>query len=186
MTAHFPSGSEQIILKVPGKHNVINALAAAAVAVGLGINKQTIAAGLARFTGVKGRLQTKQGKHNAVLIDDSYNANPASVRAALAVLAQASGKKYLVLGDMGELGDGGADFHRMIGREARHAGLSGLLTLGELSAHATTEYGEGARHFESMQALLTAVESLLAPDVTILVKGSRFMRMENVIKQFEI
>ncbi|MDH5551832.1 MAG: UDP-N-acetylmuramoyl-tripeptide--D-alanyl-D-alanine ligase [Nitrosomonas sp.] len=185
MTVHFPNGSEPIILKVPGKHNVTNALAAAAVAVGLGINKQTIAAGLEKFAGVKGRLQKKKGKHDAVLIDDSYNANPASVRAALAVLAQAPGKKYLVLGDMGELGDGGADFHRMIGREARLAGISGLLTLGELSAHAATEYGEGARHFESMQALLAEIENLLAPDVTVLVKGSRFMRMENVIKQFE-
>ncbi len=186
MTAHFPDGSEEIILKVPGKHNVTNALAAAAVAVGLGVNKQTIAAGLAKFTGVKGRLQKKHGKHNAVLIDDSYNANPASVRAALAVLTQAPGKKYLVLGDMGELGEGSADFHRMIGREARQASLNGLLTLGKLSAYATAEYGVGARHFESMQSLMVEVDGLLGADVTMLVKGSRFMQMENVIKQFEI
>ncbi len=186
ITAKFPSGYEQIELKVPGKHNVANALAAAAAAVGLGISKEIIAAGLEKFTGVKGRLQKKQGKHNALLIDDSYNANPASVRAALEVLAETTGKKYLVLGDMGELGSGGADFHRMIGQEARKAGLSGLLTLGELSAYTAEKYGQGARHFESMSTLLCEIEKLLAPDVTLLVKGSRFMRMENVIKQFEV
>lgn len=186
MNTQFPDGNEQIMLKVPGKHNVCNALAAAAVAVGIGVDKKTIAAGLARFEGVKGRLQKKYGKHGAILIDDTYNANPASVRAALAVLAETTGKKFLVLGDMGELGSGGVDFHRTIGQEAHHAGLDGLLTLGELSAYATEEYGEGAQHFESMPALLTEVEKLLAANVTLLVKGSRFMRMENVIKQFEI
>ncbi len=186
ITVKFPSGCEQIELKVPGKHNVTNALAAAAVAVGLGINKEIIAAGLEKFAGVKGRLQKKQGKHNALLIDDSYNANPASVRAALEVLTETTGKKYLVLGDMGELGNGGADFHRMIGQEAKKAGLDGLLTLGKLSAYTAEKYGQGARHFESMPMLLCEIEKLLAPDVTLLVKGSRFMRMENVIKQFEV
>ena len=186
MTIHFPGSSEEVVLKIPGRHNVTNALAAASAAVGLGINTGTIAAGLAKFTGVKGRLQKKQGKNNALLIDDSYNANPASVRAALSVLADAIGKRYLVLGDMGELGESAADFHRKIGREARQAGLCGLLTLGKLSAYAAAEYGEGARHFESMQALLAEIENLLASDVTMLVKGSRFMQMEKVIKQFEI
>ena len=186
MIIHFPGSSEEVVLKIPGRHNVTNALAAASAAVGLGINTGTIAAGLAKFTGVKGRLQKKQGKNNALLIDDSYNANPASVRAALSVLADAIGKRYLVLGDMGELGESAADFHRKIGREARQAGLCGLLTLGKLSAYAAAEYGEGARHFESMQALLAEIENLLASDVTMLVKGSRFMQMEKVIKQFEI
>ncbi len=186
LTLKLPDGAEQMSLRVPGKHNVRNALAAAAVAVGLGISKAVIAAGLQKFDGVSGRMQKKNGFHRATLLDDSYNANPESVRAALAVLAATSGKKILVLGDMGELGKSAADFHRCIGKEARSAGLDKLFTLGELSAYATEEFGNGAQHFENIDELLKETEKLLAADVTLLVKGSRFMRMERVVQRLEI
>jgi UDP-N-acetylmuramoyl-tripeptide--D-alanyl-D-alanine ligase len=185
LTLKFPDGTEHLVLQVPGEHNVRNALAAAAVAMGLGINKHVIAEGLRKFSGVNGRIQKKVGFHHATLLDDSYNANPESVCAALAVLAATSGKKILVLGDMGELGESATDFHRFIGKEARIAGLDRLLTLGELSAYASEEFGIGAQHFKNIDELLKETEKLLAADVTLLVKGSRYMRMERVVERFE-
>jgi UDP-N-acetylmuramoyl-tripeptide--D-alanyl-D-alanine ligase len=181
----LPDGEVELRLQAPGVHNVYNALAAAAAATALGIGKETIAAGLEGFRGVQGRLQKKPGLHHALLIDDTYNANPESVRAALAVLAATAGKKILVLGDMGELGTSAVDLHRAIGRDARNAGLDQLLTFGELSAYAAEAFGKGARHFNTIDELLEVTESLLADDVTLLVKGSRFMRMERVVRQLE-
>ncbi len=181
----LPDGNVELKLQAPGVHNVYNALAAAAAAAALGIAKERIAAGLEGFRGVQGRLQKKPGLHHALLIDDTYNANPESVRAALAVLAATAGKKILVLGDMGELGASAIDLHRTIGRDARQAGLDRLLTLGELSAYAAEAFGKGARHFNTIDELLEVTESLLADDVTLLVKGSRFMRMERVVRQLE-
>ncbi|SEF88797.1 UDP-N-acetylmuramoyl-tripeptide--D-alanyl-D-alanine ligase [Nitrosomonas ureae] len=181
----LPDATVEVKLQAPGVHNIYNALAAAAVAWTLGIRKEWIAAGLERFQSVQGRLQKKCGLHHALLIDDTYNANPESVRAALAVLAAAEGKKILVLGDMGELGQLAIDLHRTIGRDARKAGLDQLLTLGKLSAYAAEEFGKGARHFNSIDELLKVTQSLLADDVTLLVKGSRFMQMERVVRQLE-
>ena len=185
MTLILPGGVEEIELQVPGEHNVRNALAAAAVAVAMGINTKAIASGLGEFRGVNGRMQKKCGLHGATLIDDSYNANPESVRAALAVLAKAPGKKILVLGDMGELGDSARGFHERIGEEARLAGIDRLFTLGQLSAYAAAQFGPGARHFKKIEELLAEVESLLAADVTLLIKGSRFMQMERVVRHIE-
>lgn len=182
----FPDGAEQVELQVPGEHNIRNALAAAAVAAGLGISRDIIASGLAKFGGVKGRMQKKHGINNSTLIDDSYNANPASVRAALAVLAGVAGRKYLVLGDMGELGENAVDFHRCTGKEARLSGLDGLLTFGEISAYAAAEFGEGGQHFGCLKELFAAIEKLLTCDATLLVKGSRVMKMEQVVRQFEV
>lgn len=182
----LPDGIAEVELHVPGVHNIYNALAAAAAATALGIGKTLIASGLENFQGVQGRMQKKLGLHQALLIDDTYNANPASVRAALAVLAATVGKKILVLGDMGELGKSAIDLHREIGRDARKAGLDQLLTLGELSAYAAEEFGKGARHFNSLDELLNVIESLLAEDVAVLIKGSRFMQMERVVRQLEI
>ena len=182
----LPDGITEVELHVPGVHNIYNALAAAATTAALGLNKTLITAGLENFRGVEGRMQKKLGLHHAVLIDDTYNANPASVRAALAVLATTTGKKIFVLGDMGELGESAVDLHRAIGRDARKAGLDQLLTLGELSAYAAEEFGKGARHFNSLDELLNVVESQLAEDVTVLIKGSRFMQMERVVRQLEI
>ncbi|PXW85225.1 UDP-N-acetylmuramoyl-tripeptide--D-alanyl-D-alanine ligase [Nitrosomonas sp. Nm84] len=181
----LPDGITEVKLQVPGVHNIYNALAAAAAAAALGIKKELIATGLENFQGVQGRMQKKSGLHHARLIDDTYNANPESVRAALAVLAATEGKRILVLGDMGELGTAAIDLHRTIGRDARKAGLDQLLTLGELSAYAAEEFGKGAQHFNTLDELLNVAEHLLADDVTLLIKGSRFMQMERVVRQLE-
>jgi len=176
-----PLGEAAAILKAPGLHNVRNALAASAAAVALKVPPVTIAAGLGRFAGVKGRLQYRAAVSGATLIDDTYNANPDSARAAIAVLGRAPGEKLLVLGDMGELGADAAALHAEIGRAARAQGVDRLYTLGELSAHAGRAFGSGARHFEHVKDLLAELEKRLVPTATVLVKGSRFMRMERIV-----
>ena len=181
----MPRGEAGATLKAPGLHNVKNALAAAAAATALDIGPQAVTAGLARFTGMEGRLQKKPGLNGATLIDDTYNANPESVRAAIAVLAQAPGRKLLVMGDMGELGADAPRLHAEMGEAARVAGIDHLLTLGEVSAHAARAFGSAARHFSRIEDLLAEIENLLEPGITALVKGSRFMQMERVVKSFE-
>ncbi|MHB9119393.1 MAG: UDP-N-acetylmuramoyl-tripeptide--D-alanyl-D-alanine ligase [Burkholderiales bacterium] len=180
------AGEIRLTLPVPGLHNVRNALAAAATAQALGLGNEVIAAGLAAFTGVKGRLQYKTGLHGAHLIDDSYNANPDSMRAAIAVLAAMPGKRVLVIGDMGELGAGEAELHGRIGESAQAAGIDRLLALGDLSVKAARAFGPGGQHFETIEDLLAELENLLDADTAVLVKGSRFMRMERVVKSFEV
>jgi UDP-N-acetylmuramoyl-tripeptide--D-alanyl-D-alanine ligase len=176
------AGNAAATLHAPGLHNVRNALAASAAAMALDISPTAIASGLASYTGIKGRLQQKRGRHGATLLDDTYNANPDSVRAAIALLAQAPGRRLLVLGDMGELGEAAQRFHAEAGEAARAAGIEGLYTLGKLSAHAAEAFGCGALHFAEIDALLRALEAGLQSDVTVLVKGSRFMRMERVVE----
>jgi UDP-N-acetylmuramoyl-tripeptide--D-alanyl-D-alanine ligase len=171
-------------LQVPGLHNVRNALAAAAAAYGLGIAPAQVSAGLAGYGGTKGRLQRKAARGGATLIDDTYNANPDSVRAAIAVLAAAPGRRLLVLGDMGELGDEAPQLHGEVGEEARRAGIDHLFTLGQLSEAAAQRFGTGARHFREFDALCSALDQHLSRDTTVLVKGSRFMRMERVVERF--
>ena len=180
-----PHGEAQAVLKAPGLHNVRNALAASAAATALEVPAPAIARGLAGYAGIKGRLQKKAALHGATLIDDTYNANPESVRAAVAVLAQAPGRRLLVLGDMGELGAGAAQMHADVGNFARASGVERLLALGEHAAHAARAFGAGGRHFARIEDLLAEVENALAPDVIVLVKGSRFMQMERVVKSFE-
>ncbi|MBI5659495.1 MAG: UDP-N-acetylmuramoyl-tripeptide--D-alanyl-D-alanine ligase [Nitrosomonadales bacterium] len=177
-----PQGDFSAALQVPGAHNARNALAAAAAALALRVSLPAIAAGLERFAGVAGRLQRKAALHGAVLVDDSYNANPASVHAALEVLARASGRKILVLGDMGELGPSALRFHGEIGAEARRLGVDRLLALGELTVRAVREFGAGARHFDRIEDLLAALDRDLGAGDTVLVKGSRFMKMERVVQ----
>ncbi len=181
-----PLGTAGAVVPAPGLHNVRNALAASAAASALAVSAATVAAGLAQYGGVKGRLQRKSGRQGATLIDDTYNANPDSMRAAIAVLARISGKKLLVLGDMGELGADAAAMHAQIGEFARAAGIERLFTLGELSAHTTQAFGAGARHFARIEELLAEVGKVLAADMTVLIKGSRFMQMERVVKHFEL
>ena len=181
-----PHGTGRAVVSVPGLHNVRNALAASAAATALDVPVGTIAAGLTRFGGVKGRLQRKSGLNGATLIDDTYNANPDSMRAAITVLAKVSGQKLLVLGDMGELGSEAGAMHAQIGEFARMAGIGRLFTLGTLSAQTTQAYGAGARHFARIEDLLSEIGCVLAPGVTMLVKGSRFMQMERVVKAFEV
>jgi len=180
-----PHGEAQAVLKAPGLHNVRNALAASAAATALEVPAPAIARGLSGYAGIKGRLQKKAALHGATLIDDTYNANPESVRAAVAVLAQAPGRRLLVLGDMGELGAGAAQMHAEVGRFARESGVERLLTLGEHAAHAAEAFGVGGRHFTRIEDLLAEVENALTPDVVVLVKGSRFMQMERVVQGLE-
>ncbi|MBZ0106969.1 MAG: UDP-N-acetylmuramoyl-tripeptide--D-alanyl-D-alanine ligase [Sulfuricella denitrificans] len=181
-----PASEFQVKLPLPGLHNVRNALAAAAAATALDIKPEAIAAGLEKFAGVKGRLQRKPGLHGATLIDDTYNANPASVKAAIAVLASMPGRKILVLGDMGELGPDADEMHRELGASARQSGVDILLCHGDICRATAAEFGANAWFFERIEELLADLENLLAPDVTVLVKGSRFMQMERVVKSFEV
>lgn len=182
MDVTTPQGDFAVELQVPGVHNVRNALAATAAAIALNVSLAAIAAGLKDFGGVAGRLQRKVALRGATLIDDTYNANPASLRAALKVLAQAQGKKILVLGDMGELGADAPRFHAEIGAEAHALGIQKLLALGDLSAYAVDEFGAGATHFKRIEDLLACLEQNLDADSTVLVKGSRFMKMERVVQ----
>jgi UDP-N-acetylmuramoyl-tripeptide--D-alanyl-D-alanine ligase len=176
-TAH---GDAQFHLAVPGLHNIRNALAAATVALAMQIPLEIIASGLANFGGVKGRLQLKPGLQGALVIDDTYNANPASMKAAIDVLAARPGKKFLVLGDMGELGADAARLHAEIGDYARQAGINGLYALGDLSHAAVGSFGEGAHHYDKPETLAADVSLHMDERTVVLVKGSRFMRMERV------
>ncbi len=180
----LPGVTLEINLQVPGAHNVMNALAAATAAFALDVSHRSIVAGLSGFTGIKGRLQKKPALHGSTFIDDTYNANPDSVKAALAVLAQQPGKKILVLGDMGELGTDAAAMHAQTGLAARAAGVDRLLALGELTQETVGAFGAGAMHFERIQELLAELENELTADTTVLVKGSRFMQMERVVQSF--
>ena len=179
-----PAGTVSATLRAPGLHNIRNALAACAAAVALELSLAAIAAGLSRYAGVKGRLQRKAAHAGATLIDDTYNANPESLRVAIDVLARAPGRRLLVLGDMGELGERAPACHAEAGAYARAAGIEKLYALGELSANSVAAFGEGARHFSGIDELLAGIQSELVPDLTVLVKGSRFMRMERVVNAF--
>ena len=184
LTVHTVSEHFEVSLQVPGAHNVRNALAACAAALALNVAPEHICAGLAGFSGVKGRLQKKSGRHGSTFIDDSYNANPDSVLAALKVLALHPGKKILVLGDMGELGDEAAALHAQIGLAAQQTGIDRLFALGDLTRETVGAFGPGATHFERIETLLSDLEKQLSPETTVLVKGSRFMHMERVVQNF--
>ncbi len=179
-----PQGRIEATLQIPGEHNLSNAAAAASLALALGIAPASISQGLASCSGIKGRLQAHACILGASLIDDTYNANPDSVLAAIQVLAARPGTRILVLGDMGELGPNAAELHREVGERAKAAGIDRLLCLGELTLNTVTAFGQGAMHFERIEELLAEIECALAPDVTVLVKGSRFMQMERVVKSF--
>lgn len=180
-----PNGGVDFKLKVQGAHNISNALAASAAAFALGISNSDIAKGLEGFGGVYGRLELKTAFNNATLIDDSYNANPDSMRAAIDVLAKYAGEKILILGDMGELGVEAKNMHAEIGAYAKAAGLTALYCLGELSIEMVKSFGAGAQHFSSPEAIAEAVLPQLTTSATVLVKGSRFMQMERVVNLLE-
>lgn len=175
------AGAIKIRLPLSGTHNVMNALAAAACCLSLDVSLQSIKMGFEKMSPVKGRLQTKLGKQGARVIDDTYNANPTSLEAAIEVLSSYEGMRYLVLADMGELGDTAIELHRDAGKAAKQAGIEGLFTIGDLSINAMQAYGDGALHFESYEALNKALVDLLSKDTTILVKGSRAMHMERIV-----
>jgi UDP-N-acetylmuramoyl-tripeptide--D-alanyl-D-alanine ligase len=177
-----PEGEVGVKLRVPGAHNARNALAAISAALALHVSLSAIVRGLENFTGVAGRLQRKPARGGAMLIDDTYNANPDSMSAALKVLAQATGKRIFVMGDMGELGADEQRLHAEVGATARRVGIQRLLALGELSRAAVREFGAGAQHFENVGELCAALDTELAAGTTVLVKGSRFMKMERVVE----
>ncbi len=178
-----PKGDISLQLPAAGEHNVRNALAATAAALAMGISLEKIAEGLAQFKGAKGHLQQKRGINGALVIDDTYNANPASMKAAIDVLAARSENQILVFGDMGELGDNAASLHAEIGRYAKESKIPALYLLGDLSREAAKAFGAGAHHFDSAESLSISLKSLLNPQTAVLVKGSRFMQMERVVEQ---
>jgi len=172
----LPDGEAHATLAIAGRHNVMNALAAAACAHAAGIPAAAIGSGLSAFRPYTGRLQVKRAAGGATVIDDSYNANPDSVRAAIDVLAACPAPTALVLGDMGEVGEQGAEFHREVGTYASAKQITRLYALGDATRHAVEAFGAGARHFDSVESLVASIEGQ-----SILVKGSRFMKMERVV-----
>jgi UDP-N-acetylmuramoyl-tripeptide--D-alanyl-D-alanine ligase len=179
---HTPQGMVDIELALAGKHNVINALGAAAAAVTAGATLEHVAAGLAAMRPVAGRLQWRGTTCGASLIDDSYNANPSSMQAAIDVLANQSARRWLVIGDMGELGDFAIEAHREAGRYARAHGVERLFAFGSLAALAAESFGTGATLHTEIEDLIAAVRAELASDVCLLVKGSRSNRLERLVQ----
>lgn len=173
----------EVNLPLPGAHNRSNALAAAALTLQVGATPAQIGKGLESVVPVSGRLSERRGRAGTVVIDDSYNASPESVKCAIEVLAAQPGRGILVLGDMGELGENAEQLHREVGAFAKASGVQQLLALGELSFGAVEEFGKGGQHFDSLESLLKALEPQLDGNTTVLVKGSRFMRMERVVEQ---
>ena len=176
-----PIGNVNFDLPAPGEHNVRNALAAATAALALNVPLNKIAEGLTHFAGVKGRLQSKSGFAGAKVIDDTYNANPLSMKAAIDVLAGNQGTRIFVMGDMAELGDDAAEMHAEIGAYAKAAKIQTFYALGQLTPEATKAFGASGKHFESVETLVDALRKEMNSNVTVLVKGSRSARMERVV-----
>jgi UDP-N-acetylmuramoyl-tripeptide--D-alanyl-D-alanine ligase len=177
-----PLGERAILLKAGGTHNIANALAAAAAATAAGASLEEVALGLADFRAVAGRLQLKAGRNGSWLIDDSYNANPSSVRAGLEVLRSLPGPTWLVLADMAELGEHAADSHAELGDTARAGGVARLFALGPLSSRAAATFGAGGECFADAESLIDRLRAELEDGVTVLIKGSRINRLERVVQ----
>jgi UDP-N-acetylmuramoyl-tripeptide--D-alanyl-D-alanine ligase len=176
-------GSCELHLPLPGRHNARNALAAAATALSVGISLNHIKCGLESVRPVKGRLYPQRGLAGMQILDDTYNANPGSVQAALEVVTQLPGEAWLVLGDMGELGPESAQQHARIGELARATGIRRLFTLGVLSKQAARSFGKGAETYDSVPSLADALKADAGPAVNLLIKGSRAMHMEQVVME---
>jgi UDP-N-acetylmuramoyl-tripeptide--D-alanyl-D-alanine ligase len=181
----LPDGAEaDVWLPLLGRQNVANALAAAAAAQAVGANIEDIVAGLARAAPVRGRLRAVQGRNGATIIDDSYNANPGSVHAALDHLAVLRGRRILVFGNMAELGSSAPALHKEIGEYARGR-CDLLLAIGDLAREAAAAFGADGRPVADIEAARAALDPLLASDVTVLVKGSRVMGLDRLVKTLE-
>lgn len=181
---HFKStvlGDLDMRVPLLGRHNVMNTLAGAGAAIAAGVSLEQVKTGLEKLKAVSGRLEVKRGISGARVIDDTYNANPASVTAGLQVLKEFSGDRVLVLGDMGELGPSAADIHYRVGELAARLGIQRLFAIGELSRVAVGAFGRNARHFDNAEAMIEALQDSLHADMTVLVKGSRMMRMERIV-----
>ncbi len=177
---HTPAGTAPVQLHMAGEHNLRNALAATACALAAGVPLTHIVAGLEAFRAVKGRSEIKHDAHGRLLIDDTYNANPDSVRAAIDVLAALPAPQWLILGDMGEVGEQGPAFHREVGRYAAARGITWLWTAGQAARDTAAAFGDRARAFDTTAALIDALPE--QPKAALmLVKGSRFMKMETVV-----
>ncbi|WP_426690114.1 UDP-N-acetylmuramoyl-tripeptide--D-alanyl-D-alanine ligase [Rhodanobacter ginsengiterrae] len=176
-----PQGDAEVSLPLPGRHNIANALAAAAVALALQVPLDTIVIGLEQASGVAGRLRREVAGGGWTVIDDSYNANPGSMAAAIDTLLLADGERWLVLGDMAELGADAQALHAGIGAMARARGIERLFAVGPLGAATVEAFGTGAEHFDDKPTLVAALRSRLHPEVTCLVKGSRSAGMEQVV-----
>lgn len=178
-----PMGEAQIELHVPGAHNVSNALAAAACTYALGIDLSDIQSGLCEFHGVAGRMTFRQGKHDSLIIDDTYNANLRSSLIALEVLAKRPGRRIFVFGDMGELGAWSEQHHQEVGAFARQQGIDLLMTCGVQSEFTTKAYGGLGKHYTHQAELVRDLLPFLDANTTVLVKGSRSSAMETIVKQ---
>ena len=176
-----PQGGLDIEVPLPGRHNVANALAAAAAAMSAGATLSEVREGLAKAPATAGRLIVKPGLAGSRLIDDTYNANPLSLAAAVEFAVSLGGRSWLALGDMGELGDSAGSLHEEAGRRAHLSGIERLYALGPMSRRAVEAFGPGARWFEDAEALNAALREDITAEVTLLVKGSRTMRMERVV-----
>jgi UDP-N-acetylmuramoyl-tripeptide--D-alanyl-D-alanine ligase len=175
-----PMGTQAATLHLAGLHNLRNALGAAAVANAAGASLQEIVSGLAAMRPVGGRLELKPALNGAFLVDDSYNANPSSLKAGLDALQSFGGARWLVLGDMMELGDSSDELHAEVGRYAKQAGIQRLLAIGPRSHFAVEAFGRGAQWFADIDALIGEARSTLAPGIAVLIKGSRANRLERV------
>ncbi|MFT3789818.1 MAG: UDP-N-acetylmuramoyl-tripeptide--D-alanyl-D-alanine ligase [Rudaea sp.] len=184
--SHFalrtPAGGIDVALPLAGRHNVANALAAASVALALDVPLATVKQGLETAPAVKGRLVRHAMAGGWTLIDDSYNANPASTAAAIATLVEEPAEAWLVLGDMRELGPRARELHAQVGALAKKNGIAWLYTVGELSRAAAAAFGEGAQHFADQQALTRALAAQVRPGINVLVKGSRGSAMDRIVK----
>jgi UDP-N-acetylmuramoyl-tripeptide--D-alanyl-D-alanine ligase len=180
-TLECAQGRTGIELRLAGRHNVVNALAAAAAACAAGASLGHVSAGLATMRAVAGRLQLKRARSGAWLIDDSYNANPSSVRAGIEVLADLDGHKWLVLGDMAELGAFAHASHAEIGSFARERGVERLFATGELAQLAVESFGAGAEWYPDAEALTRALDEAATAETRVLIKGSRVNRLERVV-----
>ncbi len=177
-----PLGEFHFSLSLPGRHNIMNTLAAVAAGIALGIDLDQISEGLNHMVPVSGRLQMRRGIRGATLLDDSYNANPASVRAGLEVLAGCGGTRLFAMGDMAELGAEAIELHRQVGFDARELGIDGLYATGDQSCEASKAFGDNGFFFTQQQQLIDALLPQMNRDITVLVKGSRSSHMERVVE----
>jgi len=176
-----PYGGITMRLPLLGRHNAMNALAASSAALAAGASLADIQAGLEKLKAVSGRLEVKAGTQGARVLDDSYNANPGSLAAGIEVLRNASGERVLVFGDMGELGDTAASLHQRVGELAKKVGIEHLFAVGPLSRAAVEAFGPNGRHFDSHEALVETLRPMMHSNMTVLVKGSRSMKMERIV-----
>lgn len=184
-TLQTPIGEIAIELPLPGQHNVMNALAAAACALTCDCSLQTIQQGLQAMQPVAGRLQITQGKQGITLINDTYNANPASLNAALQVLTKTPTPHWLAIGDMGELGANSAEFHHQAGQSAKELGVEKLWAVGNMTNHTVIGFGAGGKHFANHNDLVQSILEQLPASATLLIKGSRTMQMEKVVQALQ-